>query len=658
MTRSYFSESIPVFLTMCDAEILGRLTSAQGDIDAQQVNAWREEIRILRSELAAIDGHLCLEFSIPRMGKRIDVVVLYKGIVFPVEFKVFATDYAGFALDQVMDYALDLKNFHEQSHEKTIVPILVSTEAADVENHLSHDADNVFAPVKTNAHTLGRVIQEIGTRVSVVTADIDASAWENSIYKPTPTIIEAAQALYNGHTVAEISRSDAGAINLSRTAEAIFRIIALSREARQKTICFVTGVPGAGKTLAGLNIATQLHDPANDEHAVFLSGNGPLVKVLREALVRNKREAASGASVLSRRATAEREVGSFIQNVHNFRDDALATTTPPVEHVAIFDEAQRAWTLGQTAKFMKQKKNCPDFNMSEPEFLISCMDRHEDWTTIICLIGGGQEINTGEAGLPEWFAAIKHRYPHWHIYLSPNLNDTEYTRGQPLSQSEDFAHLHAAEPDLHLSVSIRSFRSEKLAGFVKALLDQDISEAFRLHAELRDVYPIVITRDLNMAKQWLRCKARGSERYGIITSSDAMRLRPYGINLKAGIDTVNWFLNCKDDVRSSYFLEDVATEFDVQGLELDWTCVAWDADFHHGVQDWEYMSFRGTQWTRMNDADRRLYRKNAYRVLLTRARQGMVLFIPHGSNDDTTRLTSFYDGTYNYLRDIGLQELV
>lgn len=655
MARAYFSAAIDEFLTTPDNAILGQLARAQGNVDLQQTKAWLEEMRILRAALPGLSGRVYFEFSIPRMGKRVDVVILHNGVIFPLEFKVYARAYDTSAIDQVVDYALDLKNFHEQSHDKPIVPILVSTQAPCFLNAINSTADKVFWPLRANEATLPGLLRDAGGIASA--AAMNADAWENSIYKPTPTIIEAAQALYRGHNVAEISRSDSGAINLSKTAAAILRIIEASKSARRKAICFITGVPGAGKTLAGLNLANSWHDPEKDEHAVFLSGNGPLVEVLRKALVRDEISSSAAGGVRLRRTDVEPRVNAFIQNIHHFRDDALETDKAPAEHVVIFDEAQRAWTREQTEKFMKQKKGRPDFAMSEPEFLISYMDRHADWATIICLIGGGQEINTGEAGLPEWFSSLKRSYPGWHIYMPPDLRDTEYTRGGPLSGREDFRNLNAAESALHLAVSIRSYRSEKVAGFVKALLDCDTDAACELYAGLREAYPLVITRDLAVARQWLRARARGSERYGIVASSEAMRLRPDGINVKAAVDPVNWFLNGKDDIRSSYFLEDVATEFDIQGLELDWTCLAWDGDFYHDGEGWLCRGFGGTRWHDMHSADNRLYRKNAYRVLLTRARQGMVLYVPRGSAEDVTRSPAFYDGTYAYLKGLGLAEI-
>jgi len=655
MARAYYSASIPDFLNASDNVILGQLARAQGTVDEQQTRAWLEEIRILRSSLGGLSGQLYLEFSIPRMGKRVDAVVLYNGVVFPLEFKAFSRAYDSSAIDQVVDYALDLKNFHELSHDRPILPILVATQAPCYINSINSSADKVFWPLRANEATLSPLLREAGNVAA--SSPLDANLWENSGYKPTPTIIEAAQALYRGHSVAEISRADSGAINLSRTAAAILRIIEMSRSRGQKSICFVTGVPGAGKTLAGLNLANSWHDPEKGEHAVFLSGNGPLVDVLREALIRDELSAAGDKSCHSRRSDIQPRVNAFIQNIHHFRDDALEGDRPPVEHVVIFDEAQRAWTMEQTGEFMRRKKGRPDFSMSEPEFLISCMDRHSDWATIICLVGGGQEINTGEAGLPEWFASLKRSFPAWHIYLPPDLRDIEYTRGGPLFSAEDFPNLHPGESDLHLAVSLRSYRSEKVSAFVKTLLDRDIDKARILYKEIKGSYPLVVTRSLSAARQWLRMKARGTERYGIVASSEAMRLRPFGLNVRAEIDPSNWFLNGKDDIRSSYFLEEVATEFDIQGLELDWTCLAWDGDFYHDGNTWHYRSFSGTRWHDIHKEDNRLYRMNAYRVLLTRARQGMVLCIPEGSPDDVTRLPEFYNGTYAYLKNIGIAEI-
>jgi hypothetical protein len=305
---------------------------------------------------------------------------------------------------------------------------------------------------------------------------------------------------------------------------------------------------------------------------------------------------------------------------------------------------------------MRRKKGITGFNVSEPEFLISCMDRRKDWAVIICLVGGGQEINTGEAGIGEWIEAIQRAFGDWHLYLSPALTDSEYGAGLLLEAVRDRTNVHYRQ-ELHLGVSMRSFRAEKVSAFVKMVLDCEMARAKDLLQGFEDRYPIVLTRNLDIARQWLRDQASGNERFGIVVSSQAERLKPYAIDVRAPVNPVKWFLDGKDDVRSSYYLEDVATEFHVQGLELDWVCVSWDGDFRYNEHGWQHLSFRGTKWQRINKASRKNYLKNAYRVLLTRARQGMVIFVPEGSSTDPTRHPSYYDSTFSYLRSVGLREL-
>jgi hypothetical protein len=654
MTRAYYSEAIVDFLTQNPEYILGVLTrNHQFALEGLQRNAWMAQIPLLKEHLPCVSGgHVLLEYSIPRMGKRVDVVVLAHGIVFLLEFKVGDDSYTAHALDQVLDYALDLKNFHDESRVRPVVPIVIATEAHAVEAVLQPFADRVFAPLKANKHTLAQVLTQAAN--SIPNTPIDPIAWRDSIYRPTPTIVEAAQALYRGHSVKDISRSDAGAINLSLTSKAIAEIIDYSKATAQKVICFITGVPGAGKTLAGLNIANERLQGNENEFAVFLSGNGPLVTVLREALARDQH---GRSMIMGKKQTKKSTISTvktFVQNIHHFRDEALINNKPPIERVAIFDEAQRAWTLEQTAAFMKRKRNVLNFAMSEPEFLISIMDRHADWAVVVCLIGGGQEINTGEAGLLEWLHAIQVHYKHWQVYCSPDLSDDEYMGRADITDVIAKDHLHV-DPRLHLGVSIRSYRAENVAALVKAVLDVDTGPAQTLCQAINPLYPIVITRSMERATNWLKTHARGSERYGLLASSGALRLRPLGINVQANIEVVHWFLNGKEDVRSSYFLEDVATEFDIQGLELDWAGIVWDADLRYTNDDWTYHSFQGTTWRHVHAPTRRRYLKNAYRVLLTRARQGQVIVVPYGQAEDRTRKPEFYDGTFDYLRNIGFE---
>jgi hypothetical protein len=656
MRREYYSDTIANFLKTKSNEILGKLVKSNDfALEQTQRDAWLEEINILQKTLQSYKGSIYFEYSIPRMGKRIDVVVITGSTIFILEFKVGENEFPSNAIDQVWDYALDLKNFHETSHEHFIVPILIATKAKNISPIISttQHNDKMLFPIKCNGELLNQVIADV--LLFTEGSTIDPAQWETGRYQPTPTIIEAAMALYNGHSVSEISRSDASAINLSETSDAVSEIIRLSKEKSHKSICFVTGVPGAGKTLVGLNIATKHIDKDNDLYSVFLSGNGPLVAILREALARDKvrHEKERGSKI--KKSEAMSDVKMFIQNVHNFRDECLIDQIkPPIEHVALFDEAQRAWDLQQTANFMLRKKNTPNFNKSEPEFLISCLDRHPDWAVVVCLVGGGQEINTGEAGISEWIESLNRSYPSWHIYISSRLTDSEYGAEKVIENIKSHSNV-VNKDELHLSVSMRSFRAEHVSLLVKQLLDLKSDEARKTLANVEGKYPIVITRDLNKAKQWLKEQARGTERYGIVVSSQAERLKPHAIDVKSPVDPIHWFLDGKEDVRSSYYLEDVVTEFQVQGLELDWACVTWDADFRYDKNNWEHFSFVGSHWNHIRKQERQVYLKNAYRVLLTRARQGMVIVVPSGSTEDATRKNEFYDPTFEYLRKIGFK---
>ena len=656
MTRSYYSNSVSDFLKDDDIRILGHLSkNSPFDVDPLAKGAWIRQIEILREALKDFsDGHIYFEFSIPRMGKRVDNILIVKDLIFVIEFKVGDNKYQKHAFDQVVDYCLDLKNFHEGSHHAKLIPLLVATNAASEEN-IFEATDNLYEPLKANAINLSDVIAFAVSQTNDL-MHIDPNAWESSRYKPTPTIIEAAQALYKGHNVKEISRNDAGAINLSATSDCITRIIETAKTEKRKSICFLTGVPGAGKTLAGLNIANQRMKAAEDEHAVFLSGNGPLVDVLREALTRDEVATTKEQGGSITKKEAQIKTRAFIQNIHHFRDEYLTDLTAPTGKVVVFDEAQRAWTNEKASSFMKQKKGLENFNMSEPEFLISVMDRHADWCTIICLIGGGQEINTGEAGVAEWISALKNNYPNWDIHFSDLiLTDNNYLSDEQLKVwLEENA---IAENQLHLSVSVRSFRSERVSEFVHKILDADTSAAKTVFNQIKTDFPIFLTRDMSIAKQWLRSKAKGTERIGLVASSGGRRLRPLGIDVKNSIEAPNWFLNSSDDIRSSYYLEEVATEFDIQGLEIDWVCVAWDINFYFKHGQWHHRSFEGTKWHNIHNASARSYLQNTYRVLLTRARQGVVIFVPEGDDLDFTRPKELYEDIAIYLKSCGITEI-
>lgn len=652
--NSYYEDSINKFLNRDTDNILGIISSnnSSAETKIQQKNTWIQEINILKRELKGLDGRIIFEYTIPRMGKRVDNIILHKNIIFVLEFKCGSEKYYSMDYDQVYDYALDLKNFHKESFDKFIVPILIATDALSKDNKFIVK-ENVMEPLECNSSGIRKLILQVSNRYNMPNFSYDT--WINSEYLPTPTIVEAAQALYTGHNVEDITRNEAGAKNISITTDSINNIIECSKTKNKKSICFITGVPGAGKTLVGLNLGIQKTDAKKGEHAVFLTGNFPLVEVLQEALVRDRIESMKNLGLNIKKSDEIRKTNAFIQIIHKYRDSFINNENVPPEHIVIFDEAQRSWNHEKIAKFMKTKKGIPNFNYSEPEFLISTMDRHKDWAVIVCLIGGGQEINDGEGGLPEWFYALRSKFREWEVYVSNNLKE-EYLINNEWKDMIGGLNVKEIE-DLHLSISLRSFRTPDLADFIKATLDLDIKTAKQIYEKIKYKYPIRITRDIKLAKEWVKNKSMGSQKYGLLAASGALRLKPEGIFVKNKIDVCNWFLNNKEDVRSCYALEDVVTEFDVQGLEVDYSIVCWDADFRIIDGKWSYKRFHGSNWINILKNEDKLYLKNTYRVLLTRARQGMIIFIPKGCCEDITRQPKFYDGTYNYFKQMGLEEI-
>ncbi len=663
----------------------------------EQKYAWTEEIEIMQEVLQPWKdehGEILFEYSIPRLGKRIDVIVLLRNIVFVIEFKAGKQEFLQADMEQVMDYALDLKNFHLESHHRTIVPILVATEAKNYSQKLLFSVynDQIYNPLLTNSVKLQElIISVLRNEHALPSSYNDFAQWAISRYSPTPTIIEAASALYQSHTVKDITRHEAAGVALEETTQFVLDIIEKSKQLGEKSICFVTGVPGAGKTLVGLNVAIQQsikteHEGKSDRNlAVFLSGNGPLVKVLTAALAKDKQKRERQKGNKCNITDAKREVSQFIQIIHRYRGNMLAKLKLPiengkleidetksvahktaghgeVEHVAIFDEAQRSWDLEHLAGWLARggsrggMKKVLDFPMSEAEFLIWSLDLRKDWAVIVCLVGGGQEINTGEAGIGEWIKAVNKTFPNWKVYISKHLTDKEYVEGNVAELIRNNKNAQQVE-QLHLAVSMRSFRAENLSKFVHYLLDRNIVQARITYNDFKDKYPIVLTRNINTAKHWLEDHARGSERYGLVVSSQAYRLKPLAIDVRLQPDIEHWFLADKKDVRSSLFLEDAATEFDIQGLELDWVGLIWDGDFRYTENGWNHNAFRGSKWQKIRQHNAQLYQLNAYRVLMTRGRQGMIICVPEGNTKDHTRLPEFYDGTYEYLKSLGIEEI-
>ena len=709
MSRCLYNSSFTDFLNTDDNTIFGVLCDRyHGEALTTTREAWKSEISIMKDILVRFankDGQIIFEYDIPRLGKRVDVVLLFEGIVFCVEFKVGESRILESDIDQVLDYALDLKNFHKFSEDRIIAPILVATNYRNSSTNIQMSVydDRVVNPLVSGKAGVSHLISEV-LRCFPNETSVNPN-WIISPYAPTPTIIEAAKTLYENHSVENITRHEADKVSTDKTIEYILDVIQRSKLNQEKSICFVTGVPGAGKTLVGLDVAIKQtyqgqNEPVKNEGAVYLSGNGPLVAVLTEALAQDNHKKCKAKGEKKKMTDSRREVAKSIQMIHRYRDNMLAKIKNPVEngvleidptkavkmesagfgeveHVAIFDEAQRSWTHKRLADYLKRggtygnKLKVPNFPLSEAAFLIWSLDQREDWATIICLVGGGQEINTGEAGISEWIKALNEQFPHWNVYISPKLTEPEYAEGKVNELLKNNFNL-TYSVSLHLGVSLRSYRAEKLSAFVHALLSFD-ENASALYNEIKDKYPIVLTRDMAKARKWLHDKVRGTERTGVLVTKESARFKPLAIHILPSGDenAVHWFLDDKSDVRSSNYLEDAATEIQVQGLELDYTCLLWDADMRYENGEWRFYRFNGqTKWVEQTggtESKQELmkYMLNAYRVLLTRARAGMVICVPEGNPnknvsgfwEDSTRLPEYYDGTYQYLKSLGIEDI-
>ena len=704
--RCLYTAAFREFLNKEPLAVLGALhNNYHGDALTTTDEAWMGEIEVMQQVLEPWkeeQGQIVFEYDIPRLGKRIDVVLLLRGMIFCLEFKVGKKEEFQAGIEQVMDYALDLKNFHLFSHDRKIVPILIPTKYKEYTTVFQPSVynDDIYNPIITGEEHLQELITKVLEHAGAKREDGVIDNWLISPYAPTPTIIEAARTLYENHSVEDITRHEADKVSTDTTINYILQVIQQSKEKQQKSICFVTGVPGAGKTLVGLDVAIKqtYKDGELDKEngAVYLSGNGPLVAVLTEALARDNQKKCSQKGERKNMSDSRREVSEFIQIIHRYRDNMLAKIKNPVEngeleidpekaikltatgygeveHVAIFDEAQRSWTHKRIADYLKRggtygnKLKVPNFPMSEAEFLIWSLDQREDWAVIICLVGGGQEINTGEAGITEWIKALNNRFKHWNVYISNKLTDSEYAEGRvnELLAGNDKVKF---SDSLHLAVSLRSFRAETLSAFIHSLLSF-APNATSLYQDVKGKkYPIMLTRDMDKARQWLRKMARGTQQTGVLVTKVAARFKPLAVNILAQGDenAVHWFLEDKTDIRSSNYLEDAATEIQVQGLELDYACVLWDADMRCEDGRWAYYKFNGkNKWNPENNEESRKYMLNAYRVLLTRARQGIVICVPYGNSnktpegfpEDPTRLPKSYDGTYEYLKSLGLEEI-
>lgn len=648
-------------------DIVAKINLAQFGVRSQQQEAWYEQARILQEAILslatlgvpAMDWTYLFEYQQLRIKRRIDLVVVADDLILCVEFKVRATRYESADRRQTEDYALDLRDFHEASHNVPIIPLLCATDAGESVVQVS-GREQVLPISLTNEKELAQTIRELWVTLHDESRSrIDPTSWNDASYQPVPTVIQAAESIFGAHTNMDINTFLTHIEDLNQTSQKVLEVIADAQRHNKHVICFVTGVPGSGKTLVGLR---TVHDPTIRENlegsGAYLSGNSPLVAVLREALARDKkeREGVTKKSALDNTKAAIQHIMDFLREYLD-RDK----TNPPHEHVIVFDEAQRAWD----AKYGKQKFNR---EASEPELILSIMSRHTDWAVVVALVGGGQEINRGEGGLGLWGQAVKRANEHpgatWEVVASNAVFEgAAATVGSTLFASGDQPAGLRVDKDssLHLPVSVRSHRSEKTNEWIECVLSGDRLGAARKMRELAG-HQIYLTRSLDDMKKWLRAQARGFRRSGLVASSGARRLRAYGLGLSVGAtdldETVHWFLAPHDDVRSSNMLEVTANEYGCQGLEVDHVGLCWGGDLTWSDSGgWVYRRFSGSRWQAIRNEDIQENLVNKYRVLLSRARESLVVWVPPGDPEDETREPSRMDATARFLLRCGVAAL-
>ena len=656
--KAYYCNSIPGFLNDKSASIIGQLVRHSFEVNKEQSDAWDNQISQLQAKLeeCGVEGDIIFEYDIVRLGKRIDVILLIKHIVFSLEFKNGKNIFVAQDAQQAEDYAIDIKNFHKESEDLYVCPILIATNAPKYKKEQSIDCypdKQIFLQrenIETFTPKLTSIIDRYGDDET-----IDFEKWFNSPYHPTPTIIAAAVEAYTSHDISQIAQSEAGQDNIDKCEREIEKIINYARDNHKKCVCFVTGVPGAGKTLVGLDVVAKNLNKGKDNLSVYLSGNGPLVEVLQEALKRSVKEKMSKESKEVKRET-KTAINTLIQSSYSFKKDNAKNTLPTPEHIMIFDEAQRVWN---EQKMTNKHEKDPVMSVSEPHLLFRIMDRHEQWAVMICLVGLGQDIYDGEVGINEWFCCGIDDYKDWELFYSPAIFSQTEDKNIDKDKILSCERCHQVE-SLHLETSIRSFRADKQCQFVDYLLDNKPDDARKVYEQMKEKYPVYITRDVEVAKQWAKNQVRGSQRCGVLACSSAQRLKPEGIYVSKDIDVKNWFLAPSDDLRSSNMMEIVASEFKVQGLEIDWAVVCWDADLRRkNLNEWDHYYFHGTKWLHRNKEEQKRYLVNSYRVLLTRARQGMIIFVPKGDDpdEDPSRDYNFYNQIYEYLINCGIEEM-
>jgi hypothetical protein len=619
-----------------------------------QISAWDAEIKLLKKsaqELSDIVQDLqisiILEFRIPRREKCLDAAILIGGTVVVIEFKVGETSIHEDDIRQIEDYALDIAYYHSYSAERRIVPILCPTAMETFEDRFI-DGD---APIESiqccgGKHLTSALKRCVQREITAPSKHFNHALWAQSPYRPIPGMIEATIELFSSHKSRDIQYSLADNSAINETRRSIEHFVSSQIKERQKILCLVTGVPGAGKTLTGLQLVHSTSINKLNWATVFLSGNGPLLKVLKEALARDYQIQKKGTLRHGRQRAQ-----TLLHTVHSYLDESSRHDNAPTERLVVFDEAQRAWDSNKIEKMLSRQRRLSGSESqgpgsgSEPHQILSYLDRHDGPAMCVALCGIGQEIHDGEGGIEEWITARDSSFPHWQLLCSPLAY-----KGSPSHQMEE---------SLHLATPVRSHRANQHTQWVDAVLRGECKEAKQLIST--DTFPIYLTRDLNEARQWLRASTRGTRRSGLLASSGAARLRPYGIEVSAGfrkdIDWPHWFTGPRNDYRSSYGLEVAATEFECQGLELDKTCICWSWDLVMEESEFVPKTLRGRKWNNIKNSRAKNYAINKYRVLLTRAREGMIIWVPQGAPIDESRHDGPTDQTASFLLRCGIKEL-
>lgn len=666
--RTYYDSSIEDFVALKNPQdIVSFLTESNESPDDNELrlqkSAWANQVQILQNYLKDKKGYVIFEYVLSRVNMRIDVVLLMDDVVFSLEFKNNETSFLIPDIDQADGYGYALKNFYEVNRDKYVVPILIATKAPNNECSKSADLgiDKLFSLFKANVEKMAEYIDLIRMKYGseVIYSQEEFDNWVRSPFKPNPTIIQSARSIYLNNQVDDFFKFDAGEENLKSTELTVESIVKEAKDNKKKIICFVSGVPGAGKTLVGLDLAGKTKNDKSGElpEAVFFSGNGPLINVLTEALGRDAFK--NNPEKYPNKNRAVNDVKTFIQDLHAFKQDIISTKKKTIyENVLIFDEAQRVWDESQLKKWLlKKEADISYLGLSEADLLLRVFDE-KDWGVIVALVGLGQDIHTGENGLSVWFKSLLEKHKEWEIRLSKEIfeqsadNITKYKDSlMNCSRTKECS-------GLYLKTSIRTPRARNLSDFTEALLNNNPDKAKQALNKFND-YPICITRDLRRAEQFVLSNSSRKERFGKLCSSNSKILGNYS-HCFDNIDNwhfANWMLD-EYGMDSSNSLRYSASEFNIQGLEIDWSLVGWDMDMYYSNGQW----FQQKMLTQKRFVESTEIQKkhilNAYRVLLTRARKGMVIYIPN-KNDypDSFGVNKFLDSTYQYLKSCGIKDI-